>query len=337
MLKRRATIVDVAERAGVSWKTVSRVINREPNVRSSTVERVEAAVLELGFRPNSAARSLAGTKSFLIGAIADNPSPHYLTMLHWGAVDACRKIGHHLALEEVSLDAPDFAASFESSLISARFDGVILSPPTTDSPVLLDLLEKHNVPFVRLNPMTDPERSDRIITDDGAGVEQMVEHLWEMGHRSFAIVNGPDSHKASHLRKATFLRALREKGYDSDQVIQLDGDFGFRSGFDRGTDLLSATEHPTAVFAANDEMAAGVVAAASRLNLKIPDELAVTGFDDSDIAQMIWPPLTTVSQPIAESAKLAVEMLTTGKCAEPPHRTIQLAVELIVRQSTKMH
>lgn len=334
MSKKRATIIDVAKRAGVSWKTVSRVVNREPNVSAATAKRVQDAIDALDFQPNAAARSLAGTRSFLIGAITANPSPHYMIALHRGASEACRTRGYHLALEEVHLDDPDLAIDFERNLISARFDGVFLSPPATDNLVILDLLDKHGVRYVRLDPAIEPDRSDRIVADDESGVAALVQHLWGLGHRRFGLVNGPEAHRAAPVRQAAFLAEIRRLGGNPDAVAQAPGTFLFRSGIVAGKALLERADRPTAIFAANDEMAAGVVAAAGELGLRVPGDIAVAGFDDSDVAGFVWPPLTTIRQPIMEYSRLAVEMLIAA-CPEGPPQLISLPVELVVRKSTQ--
>jgi LacI family transcriptional regulator len=333
MVTKRATIIDVAEVAGVSWKTVSRVINREPNVRTATAERVEAAIAKLGFQPNAAARSLAGTRSFLIGAITANPSPHYMIALHRGAAEACRSRGYHLALEEVHLDSPDLARDFERNLLSARFDGVFLSPPATDNVIILDLLDKHGIRYIRLDPATALDRSDRIIADDETGVAALARHFWSLGHRKFGLVNGPEEHRAAPVRREAFLAEIERLGGKAGDVAQAAGNFYFESGIEGGKALLALQDRPTAIFAANDEMAAGVVAAAGEIGIRVPDQLAVAGFDDSDVAGFVWPPLTTVRQPIVEYARIAVEMLIAPRPEGEP-RVINLPVELVVRKSS---
>jgi len=333
MSVRRATIIDVAAHAGVSWKTVSRVMNREPNVRPETTARVEAAMRALDFQPNSAARSLAGARSFLIGVIAENPSAHYINALQRGGSQACRAHGYHLALEQGSISTPEALAEFERTIANSRFDGVVISPPNTDNTDLLDLLDRHGVRYVRLAPATDVDRSDSIFAEDAMGVAELARHLWQLGHRKLAIVEGPDSHSASHLRLGGFLDEIEQLGGDREAVRRIGGDFSFASGFQSGRRLLSTDDRPDAIFACNDEMAAGVVAAAGDLGVRVPDQLAVAGFDDSEVAGLVWPPLTTVRQPIEEFARLGVEMLINAKKDDPPRRVV-CPVELVVRRST---
>ncbi len=331
--KDRATIVDVAAVAGVSWKTVSRVVNGEENVRPATAARIRDAIAQLGYQPNAAARSLAGTRSFLIGAITANPSPHYMIALHRGASEACRSRGYHLALEEVRLGDPALAADFERNLMSARFDGVFISPPATDSRIILDLLDKHGIRYIRLDPATEVDRSDRIVADDESGVAALVRHFWDLGHRKFGLVNGPEAHRAAPVRRNAYLAEIARLGGDPDAVAQVTGTFLFESGIAGGATLLSRPDRPTAIFAANDEMAGGVVAAAGELGLRVPQDVAVAGFDDSDVAGYVWPPLTTIRQPILDYSRLAVEMLIAPRPEGAP-RVIRLPVELVIRKST---
>lgn len=312
---------------------MARVVNGETSVRPATAARVREAIAQLEYQPNAAARSLAGTRSYLIGAITANPSPHYMIALHRGAAEACRARGYHLALEEVRIHEPTLAADFERNLLSARFDGVFISPPATDCGVILDLLDKHGVRYIRLDPATELDRSDRIIADDASGVAALVRHFWELGHRKFGLINGPEAHRAAAVRREAFLTEVERLGGSPDLVAQVGGSFLFESGFDGGKKLLSAANRPTAIFATNDEVAAGAVAAASDLGLKVPRDVAVAGFDDSDVAGYVWPPLTTIRQPIVDYSRIAVEMLIAPR-AEGEPLVIRLPVELVIRKST---
>ncbi len=304
----RITIVEVAEAAGVSPKTVSRVINGEPHVRPGLSAKVRHAIDRLGYVPNTAARSLAGARSFMVAALFDNPSPFYLAQLQAGAMNACRDAGYHLVLEQLAIDAPDAIADLHRRLRTARFDGVILSPPVTDCGGILDLLEARGIPYVRLSPQTGPARSPAIYCDDAAGARTVGRHLWALGHRRIGFVCGPPGHLASASRRDGFRDALAELGARPDQVTEMAGDFSFASGMTAGLHLLGQVG-VSAVFAANDDMAAGVTAAAMRLKRRIPEDVSIVGFDDSPIATLVWPPLTTVRQPIADMAAAAADLL----------------------------
>lgn len=328
---RKSTIIDVARRAGVSWKTVSRVVNQEPNVREATAQKVRDAILELDYQPNIAARTLAGTRSYLIGAITANPSSHYMAALYRGASRACRDKGYHLTLEDIDLEASDYLSVLERGLRKIRLDGVILCPPACDLNPILDLLDRLSIPYVRIDPLREPDRSPAITGDDATGVAQLADHLWDHGYRHFGIVEGPPTHRASMVRRTAFLSRLIEKGVSPKAILKDQGDFSFQSGLLAGARILAKLPKGAAIFACNDEMAAGVMAAAGAKGLIVPGDIAVAGFDDSEIASQTWPPLTTVRQHIEDYARVAVEMLVSG-----PQTATQttLPVKLVTRRST---
>jgi LacI family transcriptional regulator len=329
---RRITISDVAAAAGVSIKTVSRVINREPNVRPSVRLRVQAVIQELGFVPNMAARSLAGTRSFMIGTLFDNPSPSYVVAIQRGAMAACRAAGYHLAIEEMDLRG-DVAAQMRAMLATARLDGVILSPPVTDCAAVLDALEAKGLPYVRLMPAEYPSRSPAVVVDDTAAAVDLARHLWQLNHRDFAVITGPPGHVASRLRLDGFLAGVAACGGDPTRVRVVGGDFTFQAGMAAGLALLDGPARPTAIFAGNDEMAAGVYSAAAQLGVRIPDQVSVVGYDDSPIAELLWPTLTTVRQPVAEMAAAAARILLGGG-ADDPAPVQRLGYQVVIRQST---
>lgn len=333
MARTRITIVNVAEAAGVSVKTVSRVINREPHVRQKLIDKVQNAIDQLGFVPNAAARSLAGVRSFMIAAFYDNPSLYYIFEIQSGAMRACRAAGYHLIVEKTVLETPGELANFEQMLRSARLDGVVLSPPVTDDPRVLDRLDAYKIPYVRLSPLLCPDRSPAIYSNDVEGAAAVARHLWQLGHRRMAFVAGPDSHLASSLRHDGFLAELERHGLDRESVEIARGDFSFESGMVAGIDLLGRKPAPTAIFAANDDMAAGVAAAAGRLGVRVPDEISIVGFDDSPIATLIWPPITTIRQPIADMAAEAARMLIAGIGHDSPSIK-RFPVRLVERKST---
>ncbi len=329
----RITIIDVANAAGVSIKTVSRVINREPNVRASMRAKVEAAIQSLGFIPNTAARSLAGTRSFVLGTIFDNPSPSYIVAMQRGAMIACRESGYHLTIEEIDIAAGDIAFQMEKMLATSRMDGVILSPPVTECEPVLDALEAKNLPYVRLTPVDFGRRSHAITINDSAAAAEVAGHLWDLGHRNFAVITGPASHGSSKLRLDGFIAGIIAKGGKAKQVRVVQGDFTFRSGMAVGRKLLEGKNRPTAIFASNDDMAAGVFSAAGQLDLKVPRDISIAGYDDSAIAELVWPSLTTIRQPITEMAAEAARLLIERRGEEAIH-TVEMPYKMIVRQST---
>jgi LacI family transcriptional regulator len=331
---KKITIMDVAKHADVSMKSVSRVINAEPNVGADLRERVMAAVRELGYQPNLAARSLAAGRSFVIGVLFDNPSPNYTMKVQEGIYAACRRAGYQLVIEHVDTSAPDVEATMDMMLANRRLDGLVLTPPVTDSGTVLAAIEARGVAYVRLSPGRFPDRSSFVATNDSAGAGELADHLWAQGHRIFGIANGPPTHAAASWRRQGFLAALARHGVSESDLLEVDGNFTFQSGIAAGLALLKRDRRPTALFATNDDMAAGIFAAAAQLDIRIPDQLSVVGFDDSWIAESVWPALTTVHQPIAEMAQLAADMLIAGKGAAAGSRTAHLDCRLILRGST---
>ncbi|MFZ5667892.1 MAG: LacI family DNA-binding transcriptional regulator [Pseudomonadota bacterium] len=332
-----ATINDVAREAGVSIKTVSRVLNREPNVRDVTRDAVLAAARALNYQPNLSARSLAGSRSFLIGLFFDNPSPAYVADVQRGAVGRCRESGYHLTIEPVEVEMRDLEDVVFQAVSTLRLDGVILTPPVCDEPRVMSVLESLNTPYVRIAPDDNRGRAPWVGMDDRAAARAMTEHLLELGHRDIGFVTGHPDHGASHLRLEGFQEAMSAAGLRPAPGRIAQGWFSFRSGFEAAERILQAGGRPTAIFASNDDMALGVIAAATRRRLTVPDDLSVAGFDDTPAARTVWPQLTTIGQPILEMAAAAADLLIRGDAreyprGEPPGRVFDF--RLAVREST---
>ncbi len=332
----RVTIVEVAKLAGVSIKTVSRVINREPHVRPALREKVERAVTRLGFVPNAAARALSGSRSYAIAALYRNPSLYYISELQKGALRVCRQRGYHLMIEEVATDTAEQRGNFEAFLRGVQLDGAILSPPLTDDSPVLRRLDAAGIPYVRLAPSADPLRSPAIFSDDGGGAALLARHLLGLGHRRIGLVAGPEDHLASRDRRSGFLAELERGGVSAERVQCVPGDFSFASGMAAGIELLAREPRVTAVFACNDDMASGVLAAAARLGVAVPEALSVVGYDDSPIATQVWPPITTVRQPIGDMAAEAARLLIEQESSVQPV-TQRYGIEFIDRRSTAIN
>jgi LacI family transcriptional regulator len=331
------TIHDVADRAGVSIKTVSRVLNKEPNVRTETRDRVLEAAAALHYRPSVSARSLAGARSYLIALFFDNPSPAYVSDVQRGAVARCREAGYHLVVEPIDSAGPDAPDLVRATMSTLRPDGAILSPPVCDRPLVLDALSEMRAPYVRIAPDTQLDRAPYVWMDDRMAAYEMTAHLLQLGHRDIGFIIGHPDHGASHLRLEGFTRAMLDQGcvVRPDRVAQ--GYFSFQSGFDCAELLLSSRSRPTAIFASNDDMAMGVLAVAHRHGLSVPGDLSVVGYDDTPAATTVAPQLTTVRQPIFAMAGTAADMLIAGGGKRPaPGRPLShlLPFEVIVREST---
>ena len=328
----RATIHDVAQAAGVSVKTVSRVLNKERYVRDDTRQKVEDAVRALHFSPSIAARALAGRKSGQIALLYDNHSPYYIHQIQQGIWEACREEGVRLLAQPVDIASPDVAREVGGLIDETHIDGIILSSPVTDCAAVLEELERRSIPFVRISPGTNHGVTSSIFIDDVQAADDMTTYLINNGHRRIGFILGHTNHMASNERLFGYRRALDRAGIEYEPAIVLPGAFDFASGVKAAEILLAMPDPPSAIFASNDDMAAGVLAVAHKLGVSVPNELSVAGFDDTMLAQVVYPPLTTVRQPTRMLGHTGTRLLfTMGAGAE--HR--RLPHELIERQSTR--
>ena len=327
--ERHVTIRHVAQRAGVSIKSVSRVLNKEPAVSAAIREAVEHAVADLNYRPNISARALAGARSYLIGLIYDNPSSNYVSELQIGAMTACKRAGYHLVIEQIDSAGPNVRSVIRDAVGTLRLDGVLLSPPLSDDDRIMSELETLAIPYVRIAPYLYPGRAPSVGIDDRLAAMQMTFHLWEQGHRDIAFIAPPSGHAAAARRRDGFLHAMSERGGTVKPGFMQEGAFTTVSGLSAGQALLTLRDRPTAIFASNDDMATGVMIAAYQAGIDLPGALSVVGFDDSPIARSLHPLLTTVRQPTAEMADTATRMLIEGG----PARTVSLDFELVIRSS----
>lgn len=305
-----ATMSDVAREAGVSIKTVSRVINHEPHVTAALRERVEKAIAALDYVPDPAARSLAGARSFIVGLLFDNPSPNYTMKVQAGAYRACIEAGYHLRIDSVDSLNPRQPLSGQLARLvrNSRVDGFVVTPPLTDNREVLDFLEAEGVNYARIAPVTDPGRSPAVVIDDEAAAAAVAQLLWDAGHRTFGLINGPKEHGAALNRRRGFIERLRALAPGT-AISEGHGGFAFEGGLAAGRALLARSPAPTAIFCANDDMAAGLMVAAAEAGRKIPADLSLVGYDDSWVAGSVWPYLTTVHQPIDAMAHEAVRIL----------------------------
>lgn len=342
-MSRSVTLDDVAAIAGVSGKTVSRVVNCDANVSLRTREKVEAAIAATGFRPNLAARSLAAARSFLVGTFVTDFKSYYYAELYRGAARACRRLGYHLVIEDFrERDRADrengLGEDLQRGLAHIAYDGLILPAPLCDDAALLDALTERGIRHVRIAPAIDLDRSAAVVANDRAGVRALARHFWTAGHRCFGVLVGPAAHSASHIRLDRFAEAIVEAGGKPGDIQVERVDYGhYAVGNVRAAArrLLGATPRPTAIFAFNDEIAVVALSEAQALGLRIPADVAIAGFDDGEIAQLTWPQLTTIRQPIGAMAEAAVELLVAPEGAEGDVREFE--VELVIRGSTADH
>ena len=327
----RTTIKDVSRAAGVSIKTVSRVLNKERYVQADTRARVEAAVKALSFSPSQAARSLAGKRSFQIALIYDNHSPFYIHQIQDGIWARCREAGVRMLAQPADVASPTLAAEVGGLIDETHVDGIILSSPVTDAPEVLGELERRGIPFVRISPGTNHAMTSSVFMDDVQAADDMTTHLINHGHRRIGFIVGHPNHMASDQRLFGYRRALDRAGIAFEPGLVRPGLFDFASGTAAAEALLDLAEAPTAIFASNDDMAAGVLAVAHRRGIEVPGALSVAGFDDTELASAVWPPLTTICQPTRDLAYTAAALLFE-KLDGVEHR--RLGHELVVRGST---
>ncbi len=329
----RVTIHEVSAAAGVSIKTVSRVLNKEPHVKEETRKRVEAAVERLSYRPSSVARALAGRRSFQVALLYDNPSPYYINEIQTGALDRCDEEGFRLIFQRCNFASPTLVDSVVSLIDETHVDGLLLTPPVGDNFPLLEELSRRDIPFVRLAPGDERQVAPAVAIDDVIAAREMTEYLLDLGHRRIGFIVGHPSHAASGQRLAGYRAALAGRGVRVDPALVQAGQFDFESGRTATLSLLNLAEPPTAIFASNDDMAAGVLAIAHERGLTVPTELAVAGFDNTNLAKAVWPPLTTVHQPMRELAYEAANLLFQSFEGKAGRRI--LPHQIIVRGTTE--
>ena len=332
----KATIFDVAERAGVSIKTVSRVVNNEPNVRERTRNRVLQSVRELSYQPNAAARELSGKRSRVIGLIYENAQEFgYLNDVFNGALGICEPAGYSLLLRPLTLPDSKITEHIRQFAINARLEGIVLPAPMGDLPEVLALLREMRIPFAAITPREPAPDEINILCNDEAASFSLTELLIGQGHQAIGFIKGHPDHGASAKRFAGYRHALKENRLAYAAPLVRQGYFDFDSGRIAAGKLLDLAEPPSAILASNDDMAAGAIFEARERGLTIPGDLSVAGFDDTRFSSRIWPPLTTVRQPITRMAETAAGLLIdklNGSATKAPEAPFEC--EVVIREST---
>jgi LacI family transcriptional regulator len=325
------TIDDVSRAAGVSIKTVSRVLNKEKYVADKTRARVEAVAASLGYRPSFAARALAGYRSFQIALIYDNPSPYFAQNIQAGVRERCVQEGYRMIAQPCDSASAGLVDEIGNLIDQAQLDGIILTPPFTERADVRDELARRGVRYVMISPANSDPIVPAAFIDQTAAAAAMTSWLIAQGHRRIGFVMGDDRYASSHKRLAGYRHALDIAGIDFEPTLIQPGLYDFDSGSLAANALLHLDRPPSAIFASSDDMAAGVLATAHRLGIAVPGQLSVAGFDDTDLAAVVWPPLTTIRQPVRDLGAAAAELLL-GKQEKAEQR--QLPFEIIVRGST---
>jgi LacI family transcriptional regulator len=332
-----ATIRDVAAQAKVSIKTVSRVINNVTTVKADTREKVLRVIRKLDFHPNPSARGLSGARSYLVGLIYDHMSGYYATSVLAGVIETCRAAHYQVIMQPCDSRSPTLADEISRNVKQSRAAGVILTPPLSDQAALLGVLKQQRIPYVRIAPAEHSDNQRSVYTNDREISARMTEHLAALGHTRIGFIIGHPDHAAVADRYKGYLDGLKNCGLELDKAIVAQGYNNHSSGMQCARKLLQVPDdlRPTAIFASNDHMAAGVLAVAHNLGLGVPDDLSVAGFDDMPLASQVWPALTTIRQPISEMSAKAADLLLQQLRGEPEDRAAHvLESSVTFRQST---
>jgi len=316
---KKPTINDVARLSGVSKKTVSRVINNSSQVTEATRNAVQAVMAQLNYAPDPQARGLAFKRSFLIGLVYDNPNAFYISDVQRGVLNAIRSHGFELIMHPASFNDPNLADDVTNFVTRSRVDGVILLSPISQLDDLAKRLQQDQVHYCRISPNCVDDISHTVISHDHDGAHLMAEHLLSTGHRRIGFVSGATDNLSSQQKLLGFIKAFDDLGIRFNDQLVVTGDHTFESGLAAGNQLLTCAEPPTAIFASNDVMAMGVMRAAAMLSIDVPSQLTVTGYDDSAIATLAWPELTTIHQPLGQiGAQAALKLVgsITGEQVE---------------------
>ncbi|MXO90367.1 LacI family DNA-binding transcriptional regulator [Altererythrobacter aquaemixtae] len=313
------TINDVARIAGVSKKTVSRVINRSPLLKEATREKVEKVIAELGYTPNPQARALALRRNFLLGLLHDNPNAQTVLNFQEGVLDAIRDTEFALVVRPVDRRSPDMLEDIRNFLEVQRLYGVLLLPPISENDELAELCRDMGCGYVRMGSAALDTSEHLVQSNDREVVESVIDYLVELGHRRIGLIEGPSGFRSAAERREGFRAAMKRHGLEVPETAVAQGNYRFDSGVEAANKLLQGDTQITALFASNDEMAAGAYHAAREKGIAVPGQLSIVGFDNSPIAAHIWPPMTTVSWPIREMAKsAALKLIDPGSDGAKP-------------------
>ncbi|WP_299073192.1 LacI family DNA-binding transcriptional regulator [uncultured Paraglaciecola sp.] len=310
-MKTKTTIKDVAELAGVSFKTVSRVTNNEGSVRKETLKKVNDAIRQLNYQPNNAARNLAGNKSFSLGYVYDNPNAYYVLDMQNGILAECRERGYELVIHPCSATNKDIVDELATMVKRSQLAGLIISPPLSEMTDVLSALDDMNIPFIRIISASEVSQgsSPCVCINDRDAAFDITEHLIEQGHRKIAFLRGDECHQSSHERKLGYQQALKKHNLPIIEDYQIDGSYSFEFGVQGAKQLLSLDNPPTGIFSCNDEIAAGALFAVRLKGLNVPSDMAIAGFEDSPFSRQTWPQLTTAAQPTNVIARKAAASL----------------------------
>ncbi|HUN24336.1 MAG TPA: LacI family DNA-binding transcriptional regulator [Anaerolineales bacterium] len=325
------TIRDVAAHAGVSHQTVSRVINGDEKVLPTTRAKVQASIEALGYFPSALARSMARGKSGLLACLAPNLTDYTFAAIIEGAEMAARQMGYFLLASSVP-NQDEFKKLIQELVAHRRVEGIMVINPYVDN--RFELLPD-NFPLVTVAARHKSRAVSSVSLDDVKAARTATEHLLQLGHRDIGLVSGPLDEFSSQERSHGFRMALQSAGIIANEQWIVEGDWTASSGYQALMELHETGILPSAIFAHNDRMAMGVLRAARELGLRVPQQLAVIGFDDMPLASYFDPPLTTIRQDMPEIGRQAAYLLVAAtEQPNAPAQHLQIDTELVTRHST---
>ncbi|MGB3722308.1 MAG: LacI family DNA-binding transcriptional regulator [Pacificimonas sp.] len=327
------TINDVARLAGVSKKTVSRVINKSPLLSDKTRAQVEAVIDKIGYVPNPQARALALRRNFIVAAIHDNPNAQFLVNVQQGILDALNNTEFDLMVHPVDRSAPDLLDNIKKFLERQRPYGVVLLPPISENEDIIALCKRIGVRYCRMCSANLDTPEHMVLSNDRQAVREATEYLIAQGHRRIGLICGPEGFLSPTERRAGFEEALAAAGIELSAKLIAPGDYTFESGVKAGLSLLDRDHRPTAIFASNDQMAIGTMIAARRRGIDIPRDLSIVGFDDTPLSEHVWPSLTTVRWPIVAMGRAAAAKLIRSDDAKDDAPASRFLSTLVTRAS----
>ncbi|GAC16590.1 LacI family DNA-binding transcriptional regulator [Aliiglaciecola lipolytica] len=338
----KTTIKDVADLAGVSFKTVSRVINNEGSVKPDTLEKVKKAIQQLNYHPNNAARNLAGSKAFSLGFIYNNPNAYYVIDMQNGILDECKERGYELLIHPCESVSESMIEEIRQMVKRSQLSGLIICPPLSESPDMMDQLADLDIQFIRIVSGSDESNltSPCVLIHDREASDEITEHLISLNHEKIGFISGEQIHKSTIERYQGYLAAMQRHNLEVDPDWIVEGQYSFDSGVKGAQKLLSLDNPPTAIFACNDEIAAGALFAARLSGVEVPNQLSIAGFEDSPFSRQTIPKLTTAAQPTREIARQATRFLIQNVVAQRQQSTAKslnhqhYQPSLVLRDST---
>jgi len=328
MAKRRqaVTIRHVAADAGVSLQTVSRVINNEPNVRPAMKARVQATIDKLGYVPSIAAQRMSGSRSYLILAINDRDrtiadwrarqGTDWVDQMLLGGMLKCAEHGYRMIFELVDTHSDHVERELLSAIAALQPDGIILTPPHSDNPQIVALLDREGIAFVRIGSMENGAGIP-ISMDDAGSAARATQYLIDRGHRRIGFIAGSREYALSGWRVDGWRAAMIRAGFATEGLLA-EGDFSSASGAMSAQELLGRVDRPSAIIASNDQMALATLEVARSLGLTVPRDLSLISFDNTPLVHFTQPPLTAIDQPIAATTSRAVELIIAAQKGEAP-------------------